>query len=64
VVLQTTDLKTFDFAPGYNLPVLTTPAPYAICNPTYDTTWDENYAGPGAVFAGSDFARGKPDHAH
>jgi hypothetical protein len=50
VVLQTTDLMTFDFAPGYNLPVLTSPVPYAICNPTYDTTWDENYAGPGTVF--------------
>ncbi|MGO9256042.1 MAG: hypothetical protein ACLQU1_07045 [Bryobacteraceae bacterium] len=51
VVLQTTDLKTFTFATslGYNLPVLTSPVPYAICNPTYDTTWDENYAGPGAV---------------
>jgi len=49
VVLQTTDLKTFAFAPGYNFPVLTSPMPYAKCNPTYDTTWDENYAGPGAV---------------
>jgi len=48
-VLQTTDLMTFAFAPGYNLPVLTSPVLYAKCNPTYDTTWDENYAGPGAV---------------
>jgi uncharacterized protein (TIGR03437 family) len=48
-VLQTTDLKTFTFAPGYNPLVLTSPVPYSICNPTYDTKWDENYAGSGAV---------------
>jgi len=50
-VLQTTDLKTFTFASslGYNSPVLSSPVSYPQCNPTYDTTWDENYAAPGAV---------------
>jgi hypothetical protein len=51
VVLQTTDLKTFTFASslGYNFPVLSSPVSYTECNPTYDTTWDENYAAPGSV---------------
>jgi len=50
-VLQTTDLKTFTFATslGYNSPVLTSPVSYTQCNPTYDATWDENYAAPGSV---------------
>ena len=37
VVLQTTDLKTFTFATGYNFPVLTSPMPISKCNPTDDT---------------------------
>ena len=50
-VLETTDLKTFTFATslGYNFPVLTSPVSYPKCNPTYDSTWDENYAAPGSV---------------
>ena len=32
VVLQTTDLTTFDFAPGYNFPVLTSPNHFTVCN--------------------------------
>jgi uncharacterized protein (TIGR03437 family) len=51
VVLQTTDLKTFTFASnlGYNFPVLTSPVSFTQCNPTYETTFDENYAAPGSV---------------
>ena len=49
MVLQTTDLMTFDFAPGYNFPVLTSPNLFTECNPTYDTEFDENYAAPGSV---------------
>jgi len=49
VVLQTTDLKTFDFAPGNNFPVLTSPNLFTDCNPADDTEFDENYAAPGSV---------------
>ena len=51
VVLQSTDLQTFNFATalGYSLVVVTTPVPFDSCNPTYDTEFDENYAGPGSV---------------
>ena len=49
VVLQTTDLTTFDFAPGYNFPVLTSPNHFTECNPADDTEFDENYAAPGSV---------------
>jgi uncharacterized protein (TIGR03437 family) len=48
VVLQTTDLLTFDFAPGYNFPVLTSPNHFTVCKPP-DTEFDENYAAPGSV---------------
>lgn len=51
MVLQTTDLKTFTFASdlGYNFPVLSSPVSFTQCDPTYDTTFDENYAAPGSV---------------
>jgi len=55
VVLQTTFLPTttgmtFDFAPGYNFPVLTSPNRFTQCNPSGDNTeFDENYAAPGSV---------------
>src|SRR5580700_3650546 len=35
VVLQSTDLKTFDFATGYNPQVLTAPRPFGKCDPAY-----------------------------
>jgi hypothetical protein len=49
VVLQTTDLKTFDFAPGYSFPELAAPLPFSRCNPSQDTEFDEGYAAPGSV---------------
>ena len=49
VVLQTTDLTTFDFATGYNFPVLTSPNHFTVCKPADDTEFDENYAAPGSV---------------
>jgi hypothetical protein len=49
VVLQTTDLMTFDFAPGYTFPVLKSPNHFTVCNPADDTEFDENYAAPGSV---------------
>jgi hypothetical protein len=49
VALQTTDLMTFDFAGGYNFPVLTSPNQFTECNPADDTEFDENYAAPGSV---------------
>jgi hypothetical protein len=48
--LMTTELTTFDFAPGYNFPVLTSPNRFTKCNPFGDDTeFDENYAAPGSV---------------
>jgi len=51
VVLQTTDLKNFDFATafGYNPQVMTGPVPLGQCNPTYVREFDGNYAAPGSV---------------
>ncbi|HEV8042421.1 MAG TPA: IPT/TIG domain-containing protein [Bryobacteraceae bacterium] len=49
VVLQTTDLKTFDFATGYSFPVLAAPMPFSQCNPSDNSEFDENYAAPGSV---------------
>jgi uncharacterized protein (TIGR03437 family) len=51
VVLQTTDLKTFNFATsfGYNFPELAAPNPFSKCNPSGNTEFDENYAAPGSV---------------
>jgi hypothetical protein len=51
VVLQTTDLKTFDFAPlaGYNDQVMAGPVPLlGQCNSAYLTEFD-GYAAPGSV---------------
>ena len=51
--LTTTDLTTFDFAPGYNFPVLTSPNRFTQCDAydiaTANTEFDENYAAPGSV---------------
>ena len=49
VVMATTDLQSFGFAPGYASQVMTVPVRFTVCNPTYDTEFDENYAGPGSV---------------
>src|SRR5579864_6965369 len=51
VVLQTTDLKTFDFAipQGYNRQVLSSPNVFSKCNSTDNTEFDLNYAAPGSV---------------
>ncbi|HXP87143.1 MAG TPA: IPT/TIG domain-containing protein [Bryobacteraceae bacterium] len=48
-VLETTDLKTFDFATGYNHQVLTSPLIIGKCNPTDNTEFDLNYAAPSSV---------------
>ena len=51
VVLQTTDLKTFDFATaqGYKSEVLTAPLQFGQCTAAWANTFDENYAAPGSV---------------
>ena len=49
VVLETTDLQNFTFAAGYASQVMSVPVSFTTCNPTYDTEFDENYAGPGSV---------------
>jgi hypothetical protein len=49
VVLETTDLQTFAFAPGYASQVMTVPVHFTTCNPAFDSEFDENYAGPGSV---------------
>jgi hypothetical protein len=49
VVLETTDLRTFAFAAGYANQVMSVPVHFTTCNPTYDSEFDENYAGPGSV---------------
>lgn len=51
VVLQTSDLQTFEFATslGYGYQVMTPPVAFASCNSTYATEFDENYAAPGSV---------------
>ena len=51
IVLQTTDLTTFDFAGslGYNRQVFGPPLSINQCNPTYTTEFDGNYAAPGSV---------------
>jgi uncharacterized protein (TIGR03437 family) len=58
VVLQTTDLKTFTFATGYNFPVLTSPNIFNKCNPSDNTEFDENYAAPGSVVQDSTLPAG------
>ena len=51
VVLQTTDLKNFDFATalGYNRQVFAPPLPIDQCDTTHITEFDGNYAAPGSV---------------
>jgi hypothetical protein len=49
VVLETTDLQTFNFAAGYSNQVMSVPVRFTTCNPSYDSEFDENYAGPGSV---------------
>ncbi len=62
VVLETTDLQTFAFAAGYADQVMSVPVHFTTCNPTYDSEFDENYAGPGSVVAGPDTSARQPDH--
>lgn len=53
VVLESQDLKTFNFATalGYNKQVMNPPFAFTSCNPnlTDNTEFDENYVGPGTV---------------
>ena len=49
VVLETIDLQNFTFASGYSSQVMSVPVRFTTCNPTYDSEFDENYAGPGSV---------------
>jgi hypothetical protein len=49
VVLQTTDLRTFTFAPGYTSPVMTAAWPFTTCKAFFDPEFDLNYASPGSV---------------
>ncbi len=51
VVLQTSDLRTFSFATalGYGYQVMSPPVDITLCDSTYTTEFDENYAGPGSV---------------
>ncbi|HEV3220787.1 MAG TPA: hypothetical protein VGZ48_13540 [Candidatus Acidoferrales bacterium] len=51
VVLETSDLKNFDFASnlGYSDQVMNPPVAITICNPTYDKEFDENYSAPGTI---------------
>ena len=49
VVLQTFDLKTFDFASGYQPHVMTSAIDFTTCKSFYDPEFDLNYAAPGSV---------------
>ncbi len=51
IVLETTDLVTFTAATdkGYAEQVMSAPVFFTACNPSFDTEFDENYAGPGSV---------------
>jgi hypothetical protein len=51
VVLQTTDLRNFNFATalGYSPQVMTGPVLFGRCNPAYTNEFDGNYAAPGSV---------------
>ncbi len=46
VALQSTDLQTFTFATGlgYSPQVMTSPVAISLCNPTYASEFDQNYA--------------------
>jgi hypothetical protein len=49
VVLETSDLKTFVSAAGYPTQVMSVPVRFTMCDPTYNSEFDENYAGAGSV---------------
>ncbi len=51
VVLETKDLKTFDFPTGYSssAPVMSPTLPFTKCKSTYDPEFDLNYSAPGSV---------------
>jgi hypothetical protein len=51
VALQTSDLKTFTYFPGFTNPVMVPPNLFMTCNstPTDNTEFDENYSAPGSV---------------
>ena len=48
-MLQSADLKTFDFATGYNHQVMTSPLPIGKCNSIDNTEFDLNYAATSSV---------------
>jgi hypothetical protein len=51
VVLETTDLKNFDFASnlGYSDQVMVPPVLFTTCDSAFKTEFDENYSAPGTV---------------
>jgi hypothetical protein len=49
VVLQTSDLRTFEFADGYATQVMTPAIKFTKCKAAYDPEFDLNYAAPGSV---------------
>src|SRR5690349_16633732 len=49
VVLESTDLRTFASAAGYATQVMSVPVRFTMCDPAYNTEFDENYAGAGSV---------------
>ena len=49
VVLQSFDLRTFDFPTGYQPHVMTPPLDFTSCKSFYDPEFDLNYAAPGSV---------------
>jgi hypothetical protein len=57
VALETSDLVNFDFAEGYNNPVMSPPVLFGKCDPAYDTEFDENYSAPGSVLPDPDTAQ-------
>lgn len=49
LVLETSDLHTFSFAPGYDSPVMLAAMPFTSCTSSFDPEFDLNYAAPGSV---------------
>jgi hypothetical protein len=49
VVLQTSDLRTFTYAPNYKSPVMAPPIKFLTCSPAHNSEFDENYSAPGSV---------------
>ncbi len=49
VALETSNLRTFDFANGYPTQVMTPPMAFTKCKSVYDPEFDLNYAAPGSV---------------